>query len=259
MLVSPVFRRALIVLAAMLLLAALVVSAGCIRVSGGVWFFKEAELPEDWPILTPVGEIQLKRYPAYRQAIVTNERVRASQNRMFNTLFDHIKRNEIAMTAPVEMIYRSDAAESTADAAAGQEAAASRGAVHTDEAADPRPRGEADGLADRTPRMRAMAFLYDTPQRGPVGRQGDVLVRDVPPARVLSLGVRGPYTDELFKDAVDRLRDRLRSLEDLREAGPPRFLGYNSPFVPPFLRYGEVQIPVAAVGRSSASPDPSSR
>jgi hypothetical protein len=32
-----------------------------------------------------------------------------------------------------------------------------------------------------------------------------------------------------------------------RAAGPPRFLGYNSPFVPSFWKLGELQIPIEAV------------
>ena len=30
----------------------------------------------------------------------------------------------------------------------------------------------------------------------------------------------------------------------LRAVGPPRYLAYNSPFVPGFLKFGEVQLPV---------------
>ena len=29
--------------------------------------------------------------------------------------------------------------------------------------------------------------------------------------------------------------------------GPPRYLAYNSPFVPGFLKFGEVQLPVANI------------
>jgi len=32
--------------------------------------------------------------------------------------------------------------------------------------------------------------------------------------------------------------------EQFTRSGAPRYMGYNSPFVLPHLRYGEVQIPV---------------
>ena len=63
--------------------------------------FIEAELPVGFPAPTPVQEIQLKRFPGYRMAFTPT----ASANGGFWTLFNHIKRNDIAMTAPVEMTY----------------------------------------------------------------------------------------------------------------------------------------------------------
>ncbi len=61
----------------------------------------EASLPEGFPTYTPVGEIEVKHYPAYRKA-ETSGRV------AFWTLFEHIKSAGIAMTAPVEMTYQAD-------------------------------------------------------------------------------------------------------------------------------------------------------
>ena len=43
------------------------------------------------------------------------------------------------------------------------------------------------------------------------------------------------------------------SKADYERAGEPRFLGYNSPFVPPWQQYGEAQIPVK---RRTANTDP---
>lgn len=62
---------------------------------------KEAELPRGFPAPTPVGEIQLKQYPAYRLA-----RAESQNDSGFMRLFTHIKLNGIAMTAPVEMTYQ---------------------------------------------------------------------------------------------------------------------------------------------------------
>lgn len=60
----------------------------------------EANLPEGFPAPTPVGEIELKRYPHYRIA-----RAGSGGNGAFWQLFMHIQKHEIPMTAPVEMTY----------------------------------------------------------------------------------------------------------------------------------------------------------
>jgi hypothetical protein len=59
---------------------------------------KEAEMPKGFPNYTPVGQIEIKEYPAYRKAT-------ASGPAKFWTLFQHIKQNKVTMTAPVEMDY----------------------------------------------------------------------------------------------------------------------------------------------------------
>jgi hypothetical protein len=61
----------------------------------------EAPLPEGFPTYTPVGEIEVKHYPAYRKAETTG-------GGAFWTLFQHIKTAGISMTAPVEMTYQAD-------------------------------------------------------------------------------------------------------------------------------------------------------
>ncbi len=59
---------------------------------------KEAEMPKGFPPSTPVGDIEVKHYPAYRKAT-------ASGVDEFWRLFGHIKQNNLQMTAPVEMDY----------------------------------------------------------------------------------------------------------------------------------------------------------
>ena len=59
---------------------------------------KEAEMPKGFPGYTPVGQIEVKQYPAYRKAST-------SGLAEFWTLFLHIKQNNVTMTAPVEMDY----------------------------------------------------------------------------------------------------------------------------------------------------------
>ena len=61
----------------------------------------EAPLPDGFPTYTPVGEIEVKHYPAYRKA-------ETSGLVAFWTLFEHITSAGISMTAPVEMTYQTE-------------------------------------------------------------------------------------------------------------------------------------------------------
>lgn len=123
----------------------------------------------------------------------------------FWPLFNHIKDNEIAMTTPVQVDYAED--------------------------------GERQ-------REASMAFLYGSPDLGPLRKDGAVEVVDVPALTVLTLGSRG-YDR---KSRVEELRTRLDAwLADHPEwsaAGPMRTMGYNSPSVGGSRRYFEVQIPI---------------
>ena len=173
------------------------------------FLFNEAPLPVGFPDPGPVGEIVIKQYPAYRAAFAgelngASSTEGESQDRLFRVLFRHIKQNDIPMTAPVEMTFDSD----------------------------------------DDPAMRRMAFLYREPMAGELGDEGAVRVKDVPAMTVASLGVRGGYTEERFSKAIAQLREWLEENRRFHEVGPPRYLGYNSPFVPSFMRYGEVQVPV---------------
>ena len=183
-------------------------AGSCVHVSGGTWMVSSAPTPEGWPELTPVGEVQVKSYPSYREAVVRNVELQADvTGPMFMELFDHIREREIPMTAPVDMGY---------------------------DRVDP----------DRA-RVATMAFVYASPELGPAGELGQVSVRDLPPRHFASVGVRGGYDFENFREG---LRLVIAWLDGQTETwlpdGTPRYLGYNGPFTLPFLRYGEVQVPV---------------
>lgn len=60
----------------------------------------ESELPNNFPAPTPVGEIEIKKYPSYRMAKTDSQ-----DGSAFARLFNHIKTNEISMTSPVQMQY----------------------------------------------------------------------------------------------------------------------------------------------------------
>jgi hypothetical protein len=163
----------------------------------------EAEMPEGFPQHTPVGEVQVKRYPAYRKAQADVETGNA-----FWKLFTHIKKNDVAMTAPVEMTY----------------------------------------YGDRAAKERAMSFLYGSSDLGAPGRQGSVEVVDVSPMIVVSTGVRGPRTKQAVDTARQRLEAWLTANGDDYEAdGELRVMAYNSPFVPRDRNFFEVEIPIRPV------------
>ena len=145
----------------------------------------------------------IKNYPVHRVAIKRAENGESSNN-LFRPLFNHIKENDIAMTAPVRMTY-----------------------------------------GDQGERPVSMAFMYASPKLGETGRQKDVQVMDVAPQTASRIGVRGGYNHERFSEARDKLTAWLEKNANRYVAdGPARYLGYNSPFVPPFMKYGEVQIPI---------------
>jgi hypothetical protein len=164
---------------------------------------KEAELPAGFPGYTAVGQIEVKEYPSYRKAT-------ASGMGEFWMLFNHIKQNHVAMSAPVEMDY-----------------------------GDPQAKKSAE---------RSMSFLYERPDQGTVGRQGPVEVTDVPAMTVVSIGCRGNRNSASVAEAREKLVKHLAEHKDeYTIAGPMRLMGYNSPFVPRDKNFFEVQIPIKAV------------
>ena len=161
----------------------------------------EASLPEGFPAPGPENQIVIKTYPKHRSAIRNATKGQGS-NQLFRPLFNHIKKNDIAMTAPVEMTYESGS------------------------------------------NPTAMAFMYASPTLGKAGTDGTVEVVDHPARDYLSIGVRGGYSNDRFDQSLAKLTAWLNTQKQYTQDGSPRYLGYNSPFVAPFLKYGEVQIPV---------------
>jgi SOUL heme-binding protein len=160
---------------------------------------KEAPMPEGFPAPGPVGEVVVKEYPSYRMA-------RSSGSAAFGRLFMHIKRNDIPMTAPVEMTM--------------------------------------DLTEDGRLRQRDMAFLYESPTKGRTGSTGRVTILDQGRSNVLSIGLRGPLTPEKLASARQSVETRLANTPGWRTAGDFRLMGYNSPFVPASQRFYELQLPV---------------
>lgn len=169
----------------------------------------EAERPAGFPRPTPVGEIRLNVYPAYRLARTP---MKGKEGAAFWTLLGHIKKDNVAMTAPVEMTYGGKPGESAGPT--------------------------------------AMAFLYGSTDLGKPGKDGGVEVADVPAASAASIGVRGDTTEARVAEARKRLASWLEAHPKYVSAGPVRVMGYNSPFVSSLRRYWEVQVPVRKAGKA---------
>lgn len=168
-------------------------------------------LPAGYPLPTPPGAIDLKRYPSIRRAEVTGDaRPDLGMNFAFWPLFTHIKDRGIAMTSPVEMDYRG-------------------------------------GEGEKVGTEWTMSFVYRTADLGPTGDLGRVRVVDTEPMTVLALGGKGSYSRRRVQDGVETLRRWLDEHPQWRAAGEPRALYYNGPEMPGGRKWYEVQIPVREV------------
>jgi hypothetical protein len=160
-------------------------------------YVDEAPLPEGWPQPGPYNEVSEKRIPAYRAAFTT----RKGETTAFWTLFGHIKRKDIPMTAPVEMAMDDE-----------------------------------DGALERS----SMAFLYQNTEVGAAGPDGErVEVRDVPAAKVLSYTWQGTDSKANIAKAKQALEAALAARK--LEAKHFRLLGYNGPGTPRAKRTWELQ------------------
>ena len=172
----------------------------------------EASVPEGFPEFTPVHHIEVKTLPNYRMARASMPSTqRRGENGAFWKLFNHIKRNDIAMTAPVQMDYTSS----------GEDA-----------------------------EVASMAFLYGSRKIGEPGKDSadnGVETVDIPTQDVLSIGVRGRMTPASLERGHQALLEWQNDQVDYRPSGPLCRLGYNSPFISADRAFFELQIPVEKV------------
>ena len=162
----------------------------------------EAPVPAGFPAPSPVGVVEIKKLPVYRMAKVNN----SAGGSNFFTLFNHIKKNKIEMTAPVEMTM-----------------------------------AEKNGKFAES----SMAFLYQETTLGKVGPQGNIAVLDTKECMVASIGMRGSPNSEALESAKRWLLEKIKIAPEAYEiAGELKVMGYNSPLMPEKLRYYEVQLPL---------------
>ncbi|MES2660026.1 MAG: heme-binding protein [Verrucomicrobiota bacterium] len=160
-------------------------------------YVSEAPLPEGWPQPGPYNKVVEKKYPAYRAAFTEG----SGSTIPFFTLFAHIKKNDIPMTAPVELSM------------------------------EPK-----DGALEQI----SMAFLYQNEKVGKTGPDGTkVEVRDIPGFKALVYAWQGTDSKENIARAREALEAEL--MKTKKVAKKFRMSGYNGPDTPRELRTWELQ------------------
>ena len=171
------------------LLACLLFTSSVIHAEEAVQpeYVSEAPLPKDWPAPGPYNKVTEKKYPEYRVAVAEG-----GSGLSFWTLFNHIQKNDIPMTAPVEMGMAT----------------------------------EKEGM-----KKTSMGFLYQNTKVGETGADGKkVEVKDVKEAKVLSYTWMGDDSKANIETAKKALDAALAEKEVKAESF--RLLGYNGPGTP---------------------------
>jgi len=71
-----------------------------------------------------------------------------------------------------------------------------------------------------------------------------VRVRVEPEQTVLSMGIRGGYSEKNFEQARKKLFDQLEASKEWKPSGPAYAVYWNGPYVPGFMKQFEVHTPV---------------
>ena len=177
-------------------------------------YVDEAPLPKGWPKPGPYDQVSDKSYPSYRAAFTTENR----EHGAFRTLFSHIQKNNIPMTAPVEISM-----------------------------------AEGDG---KNLRQTTLAFLYQDTGVGKTGADGaKIEVRDVPAMKTLSYTWQGDRNEANIAKAKSALEAALKDRKI--ESKGFRLLGYNGPGIPELKRTWELQA-LLSTSSLATSPVPTS-
>jgi SOUL heme-binding protein len=176
----------------------------------------DAPLAEGFPDATKPGKVEVKKYPAYPSAVTrVNKSTVSTGDLMFFSLFKHIQKKKVEMTAPVINTFKTPRMIET-----------------------PAARGEV-----------TMEFVYRSTKEGKPGPDGpSVEVVDHPAQSFVCLGFQGGgMSDSQMREAVAKLHKWLDGHKGKWvEDGPPRRLGYHGPMTPAAQRLWEFQVPVKA-------------
>ena len=74
-----------------------------------------------------------------------------------------------------------------------------------------------------------------------------VEILEIPARKVVSIGIRGSYTEANFQEGKAKLEKWLNENEEYVPNGKAYAVYWNAPFVPGFLKKSEVHIPVKKV------------
>lgn len=74
--------------------------------------------------------------------------------------------------------------------------------------------------------------------------RGSVKVVTIPQRTVVSIGIRGAYTESNFERAKTQLEQWLKDKKEYRQSGDAYAVYWDAPFMPWFLKRSEVHIPV---------------
>ena len=78
------------------------------------------------------------------------------------------------------------------------------------------------------------------------GDSEQVTVKNLPPTKVISIGIRGGYTEKRFRENEQKLLDWLTDNKAFIKSGDAYGVYWNGPFVPSFMKRSEVHLPVKA-------------
>jgi SOUL heme-binding protein len=211
--------------------------------AGGRTYTIDTALPVGYPLPTPPGAMELKRYPSVRRAEQGGKGdMTGGMNGAFWPLFAHIQRNKIAMTAPVDMdLHWMRDRVKGAGAEGGEQGEAAEAA------------GKVDGSSTIQNKDRwTMSFLYRTADLRETGTEGTVNIVDIEPMTVVSIGLdgrgmsagRAGVREQSVEAAIEKLNAWLDTQTEWVPYGSPRLCGYNDPGVRPANQWWEVQIPI---------------
>lgn len=88
-----------------------------------------------------------------------------------------------------------------------------------------------------------MRFYADSETRD-MKNTSDVNAMHLPARKVLSIGIRGSYNQENYDKGTQKLKQWLSKQSDFTAINEPYAVFWDSPYVPFFLKHGEVHIPV---------------
>jgi effector-binding domain-containing protein len=93
-----------------------------------------------------------------------------------------------------------------------------------------------------------MRFFVEKPKKDDsLSSNEQVKVFRRPERTVLSIGIRGSYSDSNFEEGLAKLNEWLNNNKGWRRVGDPIAVYWNSPFNLWFMKRSEVQIPVERV------------